>query len=451
MASCNNTQEKKAKETTEVITPDEANLTHLAEEAYIYALPIIMSYKTMYFYAVDPTNVEFKAPFNNIFNTRRVFGPKDSTVVSVNSDTPYSIMWLDVRDEPQILTIPTIEEGRYYSVMFQDLSTYLLPYIGTRTTGNNGGNYMVARQGWEGDVPENIDKVIYSSTDFIFTVCRTQLINSEDMPNVARVQDGYQLQTLSDFLGTQGNEPKPGSFIPWSQNATGNDFIRYINFCLQFIQTDQEEREFLETLRPLGVGAGKPFEFSTLEKSKQEAIRQGVTNAIKKINDNMDKIDLAGHTAEDYNHDWLLRATVTQLGWGANDPKEASYPLLNKDAEGRILDGSAGDYTLTFQKDELPPVKAFWSITMYDAKTKLMIENPIDRYILNSPMLPDMNFNADGSLTLYFQADNPGKEKEGNWLPAPEGPFYMLMRLYGPQDAFFDGSWKVPEIEHRNQ
>ena len=160
----------------------------------------------------------------------------------------------------------------------------------------------------------------------------------------------------------------------------------------------------------------------------------------------MSTLKLAGHTAADYKHDWLERAAVTQLGWGANDPKEASYPHFQEDGDGNPLDASQGNYTLTFAKGRQPPVKAFWSLTMYDGKSQLMIENPINRYLLNSTMLSDMKLGDDGSLTLYIQKESPGKELEANWLPAPNGQFYLLMRLYWPQKAFLDGAWKAPSV-----
>ena len=325
----------------------------------------------------------------------------------------------------------------------------MLPYIGTRTTGNGGGSYLVAGADWNGELPKGVNKKIVSSTDFTFVVIRTQLINNADMDNVIAVQNGYTVQTLSDYLGVSSSQASEKvDFLPWNEEeATGTNFIKYLNFCLQFINTDKEEDALLEKLLPLGIGDGKAFEFDKLDEATREAMKKGIASATDKIDKKVDNLTLAGHTAKDYNHDWLLRAAVTKMGWGANDPKEASYPLLNKDENGEVLDASKHNYTITFEEGKLPPVQAFWSLTMYDGKTQLMIENPLDRYILNSPMLPNMKLNDDGSLTLYLQKDNPGKPWEDNWLPAPDGPFYMLLRLYGPHQEFFDGSWKVPSVQ----
>lgn len=426
----------------------------LAEEAYIYGLPLIMSYKTMYAYSVESKNPNFKAPFNQIKNTARVYGPKDTAVVSANSDTPYSLLWMDLRAEPVILTVPKIDPKRYYSVMLQDLGTYLIPYIGSRTTGNNGGSYLMAGPDWKGEKPEGIDQVMNSQTDFLFAVYRTQLFNAADLENVTKVQAGYKVQTLSEFLGTKAPAAAPTPNFPaWDEEgATGNNFIAYLNFLLRYVTPDATEKALWEKLAPLGVAPGKAFDFDKLSADQQQGIAAGIKSAKDKIKTRVSAITvLAGQTAADYNHDWLKRAAITQMGWGANDPKEASYPQFQRDGDGNPLDTSKANYTLTFAKGQQPPVKAFWSLTMYDGKSQLMVENPINRYLLNSTMLSDMKLGKDGSLTLYIQKESPGKDLEGNWLPAPDGPFYMLMRLYWPKDAFLDGAWKSPTVEKASE
>ena len=430
---------------------DPAEIQSLVEEAYIYGLPMLMSYKTMYFYSVDESSPEYKAAFNQIKNIARVYGPEDTAVVSPNSDTPYSLLWMDLRAEPVVLSVPAVDEKRYYSVMLQDLSTNLLPYIGSRTTGNGGGTYMIAGAGWRGGQPEGIDQVMVSQTDFVFAVYRTQLFDAEDIDEVKGVQSGYGVTTLSGFLG---EDAPPAAtkvdFMPWDEAAaTGDGFISYLNFLLPFIEPDEAERALLAKLAPIGVGAGRPFDLTSLSEEQRRSISAGVQSAIAKIDREAMTTPVAGHSAEDYDHDWLQRAVITQVGWGANDPREASYPAYRIDSEGDDLDGGKHDYTLTFAKDALPPVRSFWSVTMYDGQTQLMIENPLDRYLVNSPMLPDLRTNEDGSLTIYIQKDSPGKRNECNWLPAPDGPFYMLLRLYWPSDAILEGSWMPPAVRKK--
>lgn len=422
----------------------------LYERAYIYGLPIIMSYKTMFFYAIDTDSDQYKAPFNEIANTARVYGPQDTAVVSVNSDTPYSTIWLDLRAEPIVLCVPKIEEGRYFSVMVQDLSTNLKPYIGSRSTGNGGGCYGIAGPGWSGDDPEGVEFMEHSRSELVFVAYRTQLFGADDLPNVQDVQKGYTVQPLSEFLKGEALPPQELVEPPeWNEEAaTGTDFIKYLNYNLQFIEPSAAESKLLAELEAIGVGAGTPFDFASLDADTQALVEAGVAAAKKTIAKAVDDTQvLAGNTAEGYGDDWLQRAAITQKGWGANTSEEASYPNYSTDADGNPLDGSQASYTITFADGALPPVNFFWSITMYDAETQLMIENEMDRYLLNSTMLDDMVYGDDRSLTLYIQKDAPGEDIKANWLPAPAGPFYMLMRLYGPKAEFLSGSWTPPSAQ----
>ncbi len=427
-----------------------AQLQALYEKAYIYALPINISYKTLYSYAINEDGANFKAPFNQIKNTARVYGPQDTAVVSANSDTPYSLLWMDLRAEPVVLCVPPVDKARYYSAMIQDLSTNLLPYMGIRTTGSDGSCSMISGPGSKVNAPVGVDQTIKSSTDFVISVMRTQIFNPDDLKNVVEVQKGYMVKTLSDFTGTEAPAAAEKINFPvWDEkSATGDDFISFLNFNLQYIQPSKYETELLEELKAIGVGAGLKFDISSLSSEQKSALRAGIASAKKKIDQKVDELPgPLGYTEENYADDWLKRAAVTQLGWGANSEKEALYPNLSKDEDGKPLDGSSGKYTLTFAKDGLPPVNAFWSLTMYDGNTQLMIENPLNRYLLNSTMIDNMKRNADGSISLYFQKDPPEDVLRANWLPAPDGPFYMLLRLYWPQSAILDGTWKQPVIK----
>src|SRR5438046_1101789 len=297
------------------LTPAETKA--IAEEGFIYGLPIVMNYAVMYEYAVDKNSGQYKAPFNQINNEARVFTYKDTSVITPNSDTPYSILWTDLRAEPIVLSVPAVEKSRYFSVMLCDGNTYNYGYIGSRATGNEPGDYMVAGPDWKGETPPGIKKVFRSSTQFSAVAYRTQLFNPEDMPNVVKIQAGYKVASLF------------------------------------------------------------------------------------------------GDSAF-YNGDWLKRAAAAQAGIYGNDAAEAMYPMTKTLANGEALDASKHNYTLTFAKDQFPPVNAFWSVTMYDGKSQLLIKNPINRYLINSPMLPNMKKNDDGSLTPYIQKDSPGADKESD-------------------------------------
>jgi len=445
-----------------IAAPGIAETKAIAEEGFIYGLPIVMNYAVMYEYAVDRDSGQFKAPFNRIKNEARVFTYKDTAIVTPNSDTPYSFLWMDLRAEPIVLSVPAVETGRYYSVQIEDGNTFNFGYIGSRATGNEAGDYMVVGPDWQGEKPAGIKQLFRSSTAFAVAGYRTQLFSPEDMPNVRKIQAGYKVQPLSAFL----NQPAPPAapvidFPKIDKEMVKTGFFEYLDFALQFAPPGPEEKAIRERLARIGVGAGKTFDISDLSgEHKAEvliAMKEGESRIEKFLATEQKEVNgwkigsFFGDRAF-FNGNWLLRAAGAKAGIYGNDAVEATYPMTRVDAAGETLDGSKHNYTLTFPAGRLPPVNAFWSITMYDGKTQLLIENPINRYLINSPMLPDMKKNADGSLTLFIQKDSPGADKESNWLPAPDGPIYLVMRLYWPKtDAPSvlppgSGTWQPPGI-----
>jgi hypothetical protein len=442
------------------ITPSETKA--IAEEGFIYGLPIVMNYGVEYEYSVDKSNPQYKAPFNQIKNEARVYTYKDTAIVTPNSDTPYSLLWLDLRAEPIVLSVPAVEKPRYYSVMLCDGNTFNYGYIGSRATGAEAGDYMVVGPGWKGETPAGIKKVFNSSTQFSAVAYRTQLFNPEDMPNVVKIQSGYKVQPLSAYLKQPGPPAAPAVDFPKiNKEMVKTGFFDYLAYSLQFAPPGPEEKEIREKLARLGVEAGKKFDFKSLSPEQQKAVVEGVTageekiktfliSGIKSVNGWGIASPFGDRTF--YNGNWLLRAAAASAGIYGNDAIEAVYPIAKTLPDGELLDGSKHNYTLTFPAGQTPPVNAFWSVTMYDGKTQLLIKNPINRYLINSPMEPNMKKNDDGSLTLYIQKDTPGKDKESNWLPAPDGPIYLVMRLYWPKKEppsvlpAGEGTWKPPGI-----
>jgi hypothetical protein len=439
----------------------------IAEEGFIYGLPIVMNYAVMYAYAVDPDSGQFKAPFNQIKNEARVFTYKDTAIVTPNSDTPYSFLWMDLRAEPLVLSVPAVEKDRYYAVQLEDGNTFNYGYIGSRATGNEAGDYMVVGPDWQGEIPPGIKKMFRSSTQFSVAGYRTQLFNPADMDNVKKVQAGYKVQPLSAYLGKPAPPPAPKIDFPKiDKDLIKSNFFEYLDFALQFAPPGEDEKDIRAKLAEIGVGAGKSFDFHELPLGHRLEIALGMKQADKKIDDylaagakdvNGWKIGSWFGDRAFFNGNWLLRAAGAKGGIYGNDAVEATYPLTRVDGNGQTLDGSKANYTLTFAKGEYPPVNAFWSVTMYDGKTQLLIENPINRYLINSPMLPELKKNADGSLTLYIQKDSPGAEKQSNWLPAPDGPIYLVMRLYWPKTEAPSilppggGAWQPPGVKRMAQ
>ncbi len=434
----------------------------IAEEGFIYGLPIVMNYAVMYEYAVDKDSGQFKAPFNEIKNEARVFTYKDTAIVTPNSDTPYSFLWMDLRAEPQVISVPAVEKGRYYAVQLEDGNTFNYGYIGSRTTGNEAGDFMVVGPDWNGETPPGIKKVFHSTTQFSLAGFRTQLFNPEDMPNVEKIQAGYKVQPLSAYLKQPAPPAAPKIDFPKiDKEMVKTGFFDYLDFALQFAPPGPEEKEIRAKLASIGVGPGKKFDFKDLSMEHKAA----VLLAMKEGEDKVDKYlttapkDVNGWKIGSFfgdraffNGDWLKRAAGAKGGIYGNDADEATYPMTRVDGNGETLDGSKHNYTLTFPAGQLPPVNAFWSVTMYDGKSQLLIENPINRYLINSPMLPNMKKNEDGSLTLYIQKDSPGPDKESNWLPAPNDTIYLVMRLYWPKTEApsilppGEGTWKPPGV-----
>ncbi len=431
----------------------------IAEAGYIFGLPIVMNYGTMYEFVIDKHSGQYKGPFNTIENASSVFTYKDTAVVTPNSDTPYSLLWLDLRAEPMIISVPAIDRRRYYSVQLCDGNTYNYGYIGTRATGSEAGDYMVVGPDWNGSTPSGIKKVFRSGTQLSIVVFRTQLFGPTDLGNVKNVQAGYGAQRLSAYLKQPAPPAAPAIAFPkFSKELAKKNFFEYLDFALQFAPAAPNEAEIRAQLASIGVGPGNTFSFKDLPlKQKLEiaiGLKQGkskVDAAVAQAGTIINGWNVAAPfgDAAHFNGDWLLRAVAAQAGIYGNNAEEAMYPATRKDSTGKALDG-INNYTLTFPAGQLPPVNAFWSITMYDGKTQFLIKNPITRYLINSPMLPSMKKNADGSLTLYIQNKSPGPDREANWLPAPAGPIYLVMRLYWPKETppsilpAGKGTWQPP-------
>jgi len=435
----------------------------IAEEGFVYGLPLVMFYAVMQEFAVDRNSGQFKAPFNEINNQHRVATPADTAVITPNSDTPYSILWLDLRAEPMVISVPTIEKDRYYSVQLIDGNTYNFGYIGTRATGTEAGDYLVVGPDWKGGTPTGIRQVFQSTTPFPLALIRTQLFNPDDMPNVEKIQSGYKSQPLSAFLKQPAPPAAPKiEFVPATTAGIKDNFFQYLDAALQYVPETPRDKAIRAKLAKIGIGPGRTFAFNDLSLEHKAAILV----AMKQGDDKVDKWLASGNKDINgwnvgsffgdeafYNGDWVMRAGAAKGGLLGNDAVEAMYPYTRTDATGEPLDGSKHRYTITFPPGQLPPVNAFWSVTMYDGRSQFLVKNPIDRYLINSPMMSAMTKDADGSLTLYIQKDSPGADKEANWLPAPDDTIYLVMRLYWPKPAppsilpAGEGTWRPPGVK----
>ena len=431
-----------------------------AEAAFVFGLPIVMNYAVMYEFAIDRTSGQFKAPFNTVWNDEQVFTWRDTAVPTPNSDTPYSMCWLDLRAEPVVLSVPDVPAGRYFSVQVCDGNTYNVGYIGSRATGQGAGSWLVAGPGWQGATPPGVKGVIRSTTWFALTIFRTQLFGPTDMPNVIAVQKGYRAQPLSAFLGQPAPAAAPA--IRWPRitaELAKHHFFDYLAFALQFNAPQPNEAAIRAQMATIGIdGRGTPLPHAFFDRLELLAAavlgERKVDAAVAAAGVAMNgwRVTPIPGSPDAYNGDWMLRAVAAKAGIYGNTTEEATYPFTRTDATGATLDGSTGRYAITFGPGQLPPVNAFWSVTMYHGGNQLLVQNPIDRYLINSPMLAGMKRNADGGVTLHVQKDDPGGDLTPNWLPAPNGPIYLVMRLYWPkteQPALLPigrGQWQPPPV-----
>jgi hypothetical protein len=358
-----------------------------------------------------------------------------------------------------VLTVPEIDPNRYYSIQFVDAYTFNFHYVGSRSTGNSAGRFLLAGPGWKGEKPECIKEVIASETDLVLGIYRTQLFGPDDLDNVKAVQAGYRLELLSEYLGTAAPTLAPALQYPdppsKEAQKTSPEVFDILNFILTaYCPTVPSESALMERLGKINVGPGKAFDLSAFSPKVQQAIKDGIADAWQEFDEfKKNKLDTGEVTSgelfgtrEFLENNYLYRMAAAVMGIYGNSEQEALYPLYTVDASGDKLDGS-NRYTLHLAPGELPPVHAFWSLTMYELPASLLVSNAIDRYLINSPMLPNLKKDADGGLTLYIQHESPGKDKEPNWLPAPQGPFMMAMRLYWPKEEALMGTWQAPPAE----
>ncbi|WP_322056069.1 DUF1254 domain-containing protein [Paraburkholderia sp. J63] len=429
----------------------------IAKEATIYGFPLVDNYRVQYTYFVDKGNPEYRSTWNTLNASAQVMTPADKTVQTPNSDTPYAVLGADLRAEPLVLTVPEMDNGRYYSIQFVDMYTFNFAYVGSRATGNEAGRFLLAGPDWKGTPPKGIKSVIRAETNYAFALYRTQLRGPNDIDNVKRIQSEYRVEPLSQYLGKAAPPSLPVDFmkpLTVAEERTSIRFFDVLNFVLQFCPTAPSETALRARLAQIGIGAGKSFDTNTLAPDMKKALADGFADGWAAFNQyktsmiDTGKAQASGDfgTRAYLKNDYMARMAGAVMGIYGNSKEEAMYPLYLTDGAGTHLNGS-NRYVLHFAPGQLPPVHSFWSLTMYALPSSLLYANSLNRYLINSPMLPTLKRDADGGLTLYVQHESPGPKHESNWLPAPAGPFFIAMRLYWPKQAAIDGEWKAPPMQ----
>ena len=441
--------------TADQLTPAEARA--IAKEATIYGFPLVDNYRVQYSYFVDRGGDQYKAPWNTLVNNARVYTPADTAIQTPNSDTPYSFIGADLRAEPLVFSVPAIDKDRYYSLQFIDMYTFNFAYVGSRATGDDAGAYLLAGPGWHGETPPGVKAVIRSETEFAFVIYRTQLFGPDDIDNVKKIQAGYKVQPLSQFLGKPAPPAPPAvDFIkPLSPEAerTSPEFFNILNFVLGFCPPNPAETEIMARFAKLGIGPHGTFDAKALSPEMLKAVEDGMADAWAEFKTYKEtELDTGKRTSADafgtrefLHGDYLARFSGAVLGIYGNSKDEAIYPVYFVDSAKKPLSG-ANRYELRFAPGDLPPVNAFWSLTLYELPSSLLSANPLNRYLINSAMLPGLKRDDDGGVTLAVQHADPGADGQANWLPAPAGPFSLAMRLYWPKADALDGKWIAPPL-----
>jgi len=432
---------------------DASVVGRIAEEAYLYLFPLVLMDVTRRVTNSLPTGAKPGFGPMNLFSHMRAFPPGDfREVIRPNFDTLYSMLWFDLRSEPVVVSAPDTE-GRYYMLPMLDMWTDVFAVVGSRTTGSGQGDYAIVGPGWEGDLPTGLHR-INSPTPFGWLIGRTQTNGPADYEAVHRVQDGFTATLLSQF---------PESAMPESSISRDVDmetppidqvlsmgtieFLAYGADLMKLHPPHLIDQPVLARMEQLGLGPQEPF---TPDDELVGMIRDAATAAQQQMADILPRLaPVANGWATMtsgigvYGTDYLRRATIAKLGLGANLPEDAIYPLLLADEAGGIPDG-ANSYVLHFDGAAVPPVDAFWSVTMYDGQG-FTVPNSLDRYALGDrdPLV----YGDDGSLDIYIQHDDPGGARTQNWLPAPLGPLGVTMRLYSPRSAALRGAWTPPPLQ----
>ncbi len=435
-------------------------LRAIAEEAYVYAYPMLLGYGFSYPANIDPAGPNHIG-MNRLHHFKNLGNPDFINAVPwINTDTPYGSALVDLRAEPYVIAIPEMPAWRFQDVQFTDLYTHNFAIRGTRTDGNAARTYLLAGPDWNGAAPPAIDDVIRCETRIAKVITRILLESPDDWGAIDALERGYRFVPLSTWQGV--SRPPPPTPIAWLRpdarlfEARSADFIRGLNFLLAFCPTVPGERDLLRRFAAIGIGAGRPFDASALPDDQRAAIELGVAAAHARI---MVRVGSIGDPVNGWVYPldirggrdilagspdaYLRRAAAAKYAiWGPM-AEEVVYAAVETDADGDVLDGSDGDYILHF--DRPPPVKGFWSFTIYNAATRCLADHPSGKFAVRQRD-PAVRYGEGGSLTIRIRHESPGAGEEGNWLPAPRMPFQVVARLFWPEQPLLDGRWTPPPI-----
>ncbi|QDK39579.1 hypothetical protein DOE51_00735 [Bdellovibrio sp. NC01] len=456
-ASCKSTETPTQHSYLPTISLNNSETKMVAEQVYAYGYPLLIMDVSKDMMTATPVATDSKAPINQFAHKREFPDASFTDIVSPNADTLYSTAWLDLSKEPIVLSVPDTGK-RYYIMQLMNAWTEVFANPGTRTTGNGKGNFVITGPNWSGSVPEGL-RQIKSATNDVMIIGRTEATGKSDFAAVNEIQDGYRLTPLSSW-GRSYSPPrnvavKPGVNLTQTpvdqvEGMSGIEFFTKLSESMKRNPPLAQDKIMIEKMRSLGIEIGKTFDPSVLSLDQRNAINAGAQTALNKIinaakNPKGEKAN--GWTYHfntgRYGTNYANRAVIAHVGLGANLPQDAVYPVLTTDSMGRRLNGKYS-YVLHFPKGELPPVNAFWSITLYNDKN-YFVRNPLNKYSVGNH--DKLVFNRDGSLDIYIQYQPPAKSRIPNWLPTPQGNFKLMARLYWPKYEILNRNWRLPAIQ----
>lgn len=428
--------------------PSRAFVQANATNAFVFGYAADGMMQRMSAEVLDP--VTRKAPFNAYYHYENLATPQVAPFRAPNNDTLYSTAWLDLRKEPAILSVPATH-GRYYTAHVMDLHSETIANIGQRVYGTDAGQFAIVGPGWAGELPAGIKAVVRSETVFAAVLLRVYVSGPQDVPEVRGLQKRFSIDSLSrSQTGGSALQPAASADLPPYRPQNSSDRFAMLNWILQNNPPRKGEEALMSQFSGIGLGSAEVVQRLVVSPDVMDEAYAGAVSAIKAAGlqsgrmVNGWRIQLQG--IGNYGFDYLQRASVWDGGPLANAPEESVYPSAVTDSQGQMLDGSHGVYTIRFDKERIPPVNSFWSLTIYRLQDGMLVENPISRYSIGD-RTPGLKYGADGSLTICLKHAKPCNTRDSNWLPAPDGQFYLALRLYGPKDAARSGVWAPPPIQ----
>lgn len=455
--------------------PGETEITQIAKEAYLYGYPVVGLYRHMATRAVDRENPRFFKPFNEIG-----WLPLAGTVVTAtdqgeaneeaalkesealtktalfepdNKPMAYGSVWMDLRREPYVVSIPATGNGQYFSVLFISLFSDDFDYVSAWRDGNGGGRYLLTPPGWKGEKPSGINRVIAAPSDFVLGVFRVHLDNAFDTQKNMKLLARFGIVPLSQYAHTPPVSPvSPVDFPEFNVGrARTPEFFNYLNFALQFCAVAEDEKSLLKRFAKIGIIPGKPFDYSTMSETEKKALIDGMAAGQAEIDAlahaGQNSVSLLADPGNGPKADYAYRAYLSDRYLYGHLSEELVTVAYETTVNREKLNGKHR-YELRFEKDRLPPAEAFWTLSVYP--TTSLASFRFDGSASLDSAVHSFSYGEDGSLILYLQEAAPEAEKQNNWLKVPRGNFYLLLQLYRPGDPFWAGEWLFPQVRAVN-